>query len=405
MVQSRHFGARWLLGWTVLAIFLAHESFAQAHSGFPVDIIAGPAPQQVMADGRVHLLYELHLMNVAPIPIEVVALDVFGDEGTAALASYRGEALGMALVPAENLLVSIEPTDRGDKRGQIGEGHGGVIFVDLMLDAGARVPMELRHRFTFDIKGNATLGRTINGPAVAVFQEPTPVLHAPLQGQGWIANNALGAYDHRRAFVPADGRMRIAQRFAIDWMRLGSDGRAFHDDAKSNNNFYGYGAQVLAVADARVSDLRDGVPDNVGASERSNRVVTVDSAVGNYVILDLGRGRFAVYAHLQPGTLKVKLGDHVSAGQPLALLGNSGNSDAPHLHFQLTDGNSPMASEGIPYEFERFTQLGILGDEEAVLDHGQSWQPKPQENPVVHRAEFPSNEAVVSFDELGLRIR
>ena len=115
-------------------------------------------------------------------------------------------------------------------------------------------------------------------------------MHAPLQGEGWIANNALGVYDHRRAFQPVDGRMRIAQRFAIGWMRLGSDGRAFHDDAKSNSNFYGYGAEVLAVADARVSDLRDGVPDNVGASERSNRVVTVDSAVGNYIILDLGHG-------------------------------------------------------------------------------------------------------------------
>jgi hypothetical protein len=98
-----------------------------------------------MADGRVHLLYELHLTNVAPIPIEVVALDVFGDEGTAALASYRAEALGKALVPAENLLTSIDPTDRGDKRGQIGAGRGAVIFVDLTLDAGARVPMKLRH--------------------------------------------------------------------------------------------------------------------------------------------------------------------------------------------------------------------------------------------------------------------
>jgi murein DD-endopeptidase MepM/ murein hydrolase activator NlpD len=90
--------------------------------------------------------------------------------------------------------------------------------------------------------------------------------------------------------------------------------------------------------------------------------------------------------------LKVKLGDHVNAGQSLALLGNSGTSDAPHLPFQLTDGNSPASSEGIPYEFEKFTQLGILGDEEAVLDHGQSWQPKPREDSVAHRAEFPINQ-------------
>lgn len=389
--------ARWLLGWAVLTVFLAHQGLAQSHSGFPVDVVAGPTPQAVMADGRAHLLYELHLTNVAPIPIEVVALDVYGDEGTVPVASYRGEALGKALVPAENLLVSLEPTDRGDKRGQIGEGRGAVIFVDLMLDAGARVPTELRHRFTFDIKGNAALDRTINGPVVAVVQEPTPVLHAPLQGEGWVANNALGSYDHRRAFVPVDGRTRIAQRFAIDWIRLGPDGSLFHGYAKSNDNFYGYGAEVLAVADARVSDLRDGVPDNVGVTARSSRVVTVDSAVGNYLILDLGGGRFALYAHLQPGTLKVKLGDDVKAGQVLARLGNSGNSDAPHLHFQLTDGNSPMASEGIPYELQVFTQLGVLGDQEAGLDKGQAWQPKTQERPVVHRAEFPIDKAIVNF--------
>lgn len=397
MVQSRDFRTRWLLGWAILAVFLPYQSLAQSHSGFPVDIVAGPAPQLVMADGRAHLLYELHLTNVAPIPIEVVALDVFGDEGTAALASYRGEALGKVLVPVENLLVSLAPIDRGDKRGQIGEGHRAVIFVDLTLDVGARVPMKLRHRFKFDIKANAALDRTINGPVVAVVPEPTTVLHSPLHGEKWIALNALGTYDHRRAFQPVDGRMRIAQRFAIDWMRLGPDGRAFHGDAKSNSNFYSYGAEVLAVADGRVSDLRDGVPDNVGVTERSSRVVTVDSAVGNYVILDLGRGRFAVYAHLQPGSLKVKFGDRVNAGQPVALLGNSGNSDAPHLHFELTDGNSPMASEGIPYELERFTQLGILSDEDAVLDNGQAWQPKPQENPVVHRAEFPISRAVVNL--------
>jgi hypothetical protein len=393
-----HFEARWLLGWAVLTVFLPHQGLAQSHSGFPVDIVAGQMPQPVTADGRARLNYELHLTNVAPIPIEVVALDVYGDEGTAPLASYRGEALGKVLVPAENVLVSVEPTDRGEKRGQIGEGHGAVIFVDLLLDAGVRVPMELRHRFTFDIKGNPALGRTINGPVVAVVRQPTPVLRAPLSGTAWIAFNALTSYDHRRALQAVDGRMRIAQRFAIDWMRLGPDRRLFHGDAKSDDNFYGYGAEVLAVADARVSDLRDGLPDNVGATERSSRVVTVDSAVGNYLILDLGSGRFALYAHLQPGSLKVRLGDHVNAGQVLARLGNSGNSDAPHLHFQLTDGNSPLGSEGIPYELEVFTQLGALDDQEAaVLDKGQSWQAKAQVKPVVHRGEFPIDKAVVNF--------
>jgi hypothetical protein len=82
-----------------------------------------------------------------------------------------------------------------------------------------------------------------------------------------------------------------------------------------------------------------------------------------------GKARFAVYAHLQPGSLKVKLGDRVRAGQALALLGNSGNSDAPHLHFQLVDANSPLGAEGIPYEFEQFDQPGVAGGPD-VLDGG-----------------------------------
>ena len=150
------------------------------------------------------------------------------------------------------------------------------------------------------------------------------------------------------------------------------------------------------MADARVSDLRDGIPDNNGSNERSERHITVDNAVGNYVILDLGHGHFAVYGHLQPGSLRIKIGDNVSAGQVLALLGNSGNSDAPHLHFHLVGANSPMASEGIPYEFATLTQLGVVDDSKA-LDAGEPWRPKPTTTPVVHRREFPTDATVLAF--------
>lgn len=306
------------------------------------------------------------------------------------LASFRGDSL-------EKLIAAVGPESAGKARA-IDEGHSVVIYIDLTLDHGARPPAQLRHRFSLSIKGEngALLENTFDGLSVAVVQRPTLTLRGPLHGSSWVAFNAFSSIDHRRSSVSVDGRLSIAQRFAIDWMRLGPEGQLFHDNSKLNANFYSYGTQVLAVADGRVSDLKDGLPDNVGLSERAERRITLENVVGNYVILDLGQRHFAVYAHLQPGSLKVKLGDTVKAGQVVALLGNSGNSDAPHLHFHLVDGNSPLGAEGLPYEIETFTEAGVVDHPEA-LDDGQAWQPKAEVPPTVHRREFPMNNAVVSF--------
>jgi murein DD-endopeptidase MepM/ murein hydrolase activator NlpD len=384
-----------LLSSMVLALLYCLTSVAQSHSGFPVDITSGPPPQPVLVNGFRHLVYELRVTNVAPIPIDLLGLEIFDDESKA-LANYRNQELEKLLVPLENVLISVEPGNVTGKRQAIAAGHSVILFLDLRLDGKLPLPSTLRHRFSFDISRNTDLNRTVNGPAVAVVQEAAPVLGSPLRGSAWAAFNAFSAYDHRRAFQTVDGRLCIAQRFAIDWMRLGPDGRLFHDDSKANGNFYGYGQEVLAVADSRVSDLRNNIPDNTGSNERTSRHISVDDAVGNYLMLDLGHGNFAVYAHLQPGSLRVKIGENVKAGQVLALLGNSGNSDAPHLHFQLVNANSPMAAEGIPYEIASFTRLGVLEDAKA-LDAGGVWRPKAQTTPVFIQNEFPVTDEVLDF--------
>jgi len=370
---------------------------AQTHSGFPVDIVAGPPPQPIASEGRTWLVYELHLTNYAPLPIELTGVEVFGDGGTT-LASYRGQELEKAVIAVEELASADSPSGFAGTR-TLGEGHAAMMFINLALEPGVHQPTGLHHRFSFAVtrKSGEIIQTTVDGAGVPVVQEPVAVLAAPLRGSRWIAFNALSSADHRRSLNAIDGRERIPQRFAIDWMQLGPDGRLFHGDKKSNADYYDYGAEVLAVADGRVSDLKDGLPENAGSSERSSRTVTIDSAVGNYVIVDLGHGRFALYAHLQPGSLRVTVGDKVSAGQMLARLGNSGNSDEPHLHFQLMDSNSPLGSEGIPCEFASFTQLGAVNGQDAELDAGQPWQPKTQTAPVVHRREFPFDKAVVTF--------
>ena len=70
---------------------------------------------------------------------------------------------------------------------------------------------------------------------------------------------------------------------------------------------------------------------------------------------------YAFYAHLQPGSLKVKLGDKVRRGQVVGLVGNSGNSTEPHLHFHVSDANSPLGCEGLPYALDAFEVQGRIG--------------------------------------------
>src|SRR5262249_42152682 len=134
---------------------------------------------------------------------------------------------------------------------------------------------------------------------------------------------------HRRALIPVDGKVRIAQRFATDWVLIGADGQLFQGDPAHNENWYGYGVEVLAVADGRVVEVKDGIPENVPLTGEFAVPITLETLGGNYVLVDLGEGHFAFYAHLQPRSLRVQVGDPVQRGQVLALLGNSGNSDAP----------------------------------------------------------------------------
>ena len=125
---------------------------------------------------------------------------------------------------------------------------------------------------------------------------------------------------------------------------------------------------------------------------------TVQTAGGNYVVVDIGHGRYAFYAHMQPDSLKVKLGDTVKTGQVLGLLGNTGNSDGAHLHFHVMDGPSPLLSNGLPFVFDHFTGEGVVTDEQALV----TLQPAPVDTAALsgaHEREMPVDLEVVGFGE------
>jgi hypothetical protein len=301
--------------------------------GHEVDVEIPIAPTAFPGGGKTHLVYELRIANSSPAEINLKQIDVLGD---GPLASFSGHDLDRMMKTSTH----------------IAAGSNGLAYVWVTLAGNAAVPAKIRHKLTFD-------NRTFEGAEVAVSTAPLPVLGPPLRGEGWLAaNGPQNESAHRRALIPIGGSAHIAQRFAIDWVQVGSNSQTYTGDRKDNKSYHAYGSEVLAVADAVVVTTKDGIPQNVPGENSRAVPMTIETIGGNHIILDLGQGRFAFYAHLQPGTLRVKVGDRVTRGQVLALVGNSGNSTEPHLHFHVSDGNSPLASEGVPYLLESFAVRG-----------------------------------------------
>jgi hypothetical protein len=137
------------------------------------------------------------------------------------------------------------------------------------------------------------------------------------------------------------------QRFAFDLVGVGADGKTSKGDGTRNVDYYAFGREVRAPADGVVTEVIDGVRDNVPGS------MNPLSALGNAVFLQHNKYEVSVLAHFKQGSIKVKAGDAVKKGQLLGLCGNSGNSSEPHLHYHLQ--NTPVIQDatGIKCEFER----------------------------------------------------
>ncbi|PUZ29408.1 hypothetical protein DCC81_08150 [Chitinophaga parva] len=367
----------------------------QEHSSFPIDVTTGPAPQLFSVDNQLRLSYELHLVNYAPFPVKLSALHITGNPG-GQLTVLDSNSLKDDLVLANHLLGNTGDTVQTQT---LEPGKAAVIFIDMSLEQNQGIPASLGHLFTFSFQNNMgkTIVRNMPGPDIAVLSGTAVIIGPPVKGAGWVAFNAYGGSGHRRSFNPVDGRLQIAERFAIDFMQVGQDGKLFHGEPQQNANFYGYGRPVLAVADATVYAVKDGLAEQTGTSEREKRVVTLDNIVGDYVILDLGSGRYAIYAHLQPGKITVRAGDRVKEGQVLGLLGNSGNSDEPHLHFQIMDKPSPLGAEGLPFVIKEFTQQGIAQNTDA-MDEGAAWKGNAERQiKTVYYRQFPLDNAVIDL--------
>lgn len=122
-------------------------------------------------------------------------------------------------------------------------------------------------------------------------------------------------------------------------------------------NYFGFGKQIRSGAKGTVVDMLDGLSD-IGTIY-SAPLATIATAAGNFVIVDIGNKKYACYAHIVNGSVRVKKSNSVTEGQVLGQIGNSGNSDQPHLYFQVvTETPLFLDAEGSPQVFRSFDLIG-----------------------------------------------
>ena len=275
------------------------------------------------------------------LPIEVV-FESDGDELTGTLAFPEQGQDGIPLSEIDY-----------DESRQIGD-----VIVDLAVQGlyGADHSWEdrvLSLWITFDSLGSV-IGldtaprRQLDQHPTAEYQSPT-MWRLPVDGIWWVNYGGPTYLQNRHARIPA-------RRYAYD-LAIWKDGGFARGSGSTNEDFYAFGQPVVAPADGTVVAVLDGMEDN-----RPGQASSLAHPAGNHLVIGTAADEYVVIAHLQHGSIRVQQGDEVSAGDLVALVGNSGLSAVPHVHFFVQDQpdvTSPIAL-GLPVSYSNYYADGEL---------------------------------------------
>lgn len=339
----------------VLVAVVAAPATAGGPTALAVQAV-GPARYVLGSDRRVHVDYDLVITNSFNVKATLRSVVV----------TARGRRIltlnGNALAAHTHQVTAVDGTVIVPPSSTV------VTLVDVVLSRSAAVdlPERLTNHIGYALPAGATLRRvvgsyTVNAPSLRVDREAPMVIAPPLRGSGWLDGNGCcdPAAPHRSALLPVNGTYVAIEVFAIDWIRV-AHGADFDGTGTKLTDYKAFGARIYAVAPGTVTSSKNNRPEAPLAQPPTDNpfVTTADEFPGNNVIEKIGPGEYAVYAHLQPGSVRVRAGQRIRAGQTLGLLGNSGNSTAPHLHFSLQDGPNPLTSNSLPYVFDHYTLQG-----------------------------------------------
>jgi len=149
-----------------------------------------------------------------------------------------------------------------------------------------------------------------------------------------------------------------SSRYAYDLMNVDANGNMYSGSPYKKESWYSYGKPVIVPLEGRIAAIQNTIPDN----EYDGKAVkspTLDpkadpEGMGNYVIIQHANGEYSMLLHLKQGSISVKVGQQVKAGEQVGLVGFSGAAFYPHLHYSVTNGAKELAAEGLPNYFNDY---------------------------------------------------
>jgi murein DD-endopeptidase len=336
-----------------LATAVVGTVHAQVQIPASIEFRVPKPPTVASGDSGAFLSYELQITNLTLTPVTLKRVEVVSANDTTRPLLSLSDSVMLRTLTRPGL--NVPPSERANIAG--GTRANVFLWVPVLRTA---LPQSVRHRLTLQRGDSAAF--VLDG-AVTQVERQAVQIRAPLRGEWLAANGPSNASGHRRTALALNGTVAIAQRFGIDYLQVDSAGRTWDGDSTDNRSYFAYGEEIFAVADGMVVGTKDSIPENTPRGPVARAVpINLVTVGGNHAIIDLGAGRYAFYAHVQPGSIRVRTGDRVRRGQVIGLVGNSGNSTEPHLHFHIVDaiapGTSTLGAEGIPYELAAFDLVG-----------------------------------------------
>lgn len=311
------------------------------------------------------LIQNIAVINdgVGPVSLQSIAIELVSKGRVIESRTLGAEELGGAAANGAGLQqAGLQDLLKFQFGGETLLPAGTKLSPDLTLDPGEAV-MVTWQAFVFRGARDAVRVR-VNGEDAAkelpVIMGQSKIAYAfPLRGAWYVAAGSSFHTGHRWSPM---------EEFAYDFVQVGRGGGTYRGEGTRFAEYYAYGEPVLAAARGKVIIAINDVAEDPAAMKQPNesveaylerlqqeqfeRIAGGARAVGgSQVIIDHGNGEYSFYAHLKPGSVRVKEGELVETGAQLGLLGSSGNSTEPHLHFQVCDAPDPLNCVGVPIQW------------------------------------------------------